>query len=86
MPAGNVNGESAGECGIFVYNVLGIPLAVGVFLPFGLHLQPMMVGAMTAFRIFQLVEELIDSRLSRLCQCVSIASRPEIDIRFLSNP
>jgi P-type Cu+ transporter len=32
-----------------VYNVIGVPLAMGFLLPFGLYMHPMMAGAAMAF-------------------------------------
>ena len=32
-----------------VYNIIGIPFAMGVFLPLGLYMHPMLAGAAMAF-------------------------------------
>ncbi|KAG0285702.1 hypothetical protein BGZ96_010098 [Linnemannia gamsii] len=32
-----------------IYNLLGVPFAMGIFLPWGLHLHPMMAGLLMAF-------------------------------------
>ncbi|KAF8635046.1 hypothetical protein AX15_000582 [Amanita polypyramis BW_CC] len=32
-----------------IYNVVGVPLAMGLFLPFGLYMHPMLAGAAMAF-------------------------------------
>lgn len=48
-----------------VYNLIGIPLAMGVLLPWGIHMHPMMSGAAMAFSSVSVVLSSLSLRLWR---------------------
>ncbi|KAF9898094.1 hypothetical protein BX616_004499, partial [Lobosporangium transversale] len=51
-----------------VYNILGVPVAMGVFLPWGYHLHPMVAGLMMAFSSVSVVfSSLLLKRWERPC-------------------
>ncbi|KAF9184629.1 hypothetical protein BGZ51_003213 [Haplosporangium sp. Z 767] len=51
-----------------IYNVLGVPFAMGVFLPWGYHIHPMLAGLMMAFSsVSVVVSSLLLKRWKKPC-------------------
>lgn len=58
--------------GATIYNMVGIPIAMGLLLPWGIMLHPMMAGAMMTFSSVSVVLSSLSLRLWR---------RPAISMR-----
>ncbi|GAA5848530.1 hypothetical protein JCM8547_004541 [Rhodosporidiobolus lusitaniae] len=62
-----------------VYNLIGIPLAMGVFLPWGLHLHPMAAGAAMAFSSVSVVASSLTLRFWRRPRLARRADDPAVN-------